>query len=142
MTAKDQIARLEEQLTHLLEQLRVKDEQVQMLQEQLRMAQARLEELEKRKTPPTPFVKADMVKPKAEANKQRKKRDAKHNHGRPREAPTLTVDHLIKHCPVCASALGVISLARRRQVIELPPPPPVEVTKHVVYLGWCSQCDT
>ena len=31
-------------------------------------------------------------------------------------------------------------MARRRQVIELPPPPPIEVTEHVVYHGWCSQC--
>ena len=142
MTAEEQIARLEEQLTHILEQLRLKDEQLQLAQEQLRVAQARIEELEKQKTPPAPFVKANVVKPKAEGNKQRKKRDAKHNHGRPREAPTRTVDHPIKHCPVCASALGGISVARRRQVIELPPPPPVEVTEHVVYHGWCSQCGT
>jgi len=27
-------------------------------------------------------------------------------------------------------------------VIELPPPPPVEVTEHVVYHGWCSHCGT
>ena len=33
-------------------------------------------------------------------------------------------------------------MARRRQVIELPPPPPIEVTEHVVYHGWCSQCGT
>ena len=141
MTAEEQIARLEEQLTHVLEQLRLKDEQLQVLQEQLRVAQARIEELEKQKTPPAPFVKANVAKPKAE-QKQPKKREAKHNHGRPREAPTLTVDHLIKYCPVCTSALGGISVARRRQVIELPPPPPVEVTEHVVFHGWCSQCGT
>jgi hypothetical protein len=125
MTAEEQIALLEEQLTHIMEQLRLKDEQLQLAQEQLRVAQARIEELEKQKTPPAPFVKANVVKPKADANKQRKKRDAKHNHGRLRETPTRTVDHPIKHCPVCASALGGISVARRRQVIELPPPPPV-----------------
>jgi transposase len=142
MTAEEQIAKLEEQLAHVLEQLRLKDEQLQRAQEQLRVAQARIEELEKQKTPPPLFVKANVVKPKAEANKGRKKRDAKHNHGRPREAPTRTVDHLIKYCPVCASALGGISVARRRQVIELPPPPPVEVTEHVMYHGWCSHCGT
>jgi transposase len=141
MTAEEQIARLEEQLAYVLEQLRLKDEQLHLAQEQLRVAQARIEELEKQKTPPPPFVKANVAKPKAE-QKQRKKRDAKHNHGRPREAPTRTVDHLIKYCPVCTSALGGISVARRRQVIELPPPPPVEVTEHVVYHGWCSQCGT
>ena len=115
-------------------------QQLQVAQEQLRVAQARIEELEKQKTPPPLFVKANVVKPQAERKKQRKKRDAKHNHGRRREAPTRTVDHLIKHCPVCASALGGVSVARRRQVIELPPPPQIEVTEHVVYHGWCSQC--
>ena len=33
-------------------------------------------------------------------------------------------------------------MARRRQVLALPPPPPIEVTEHVVYHGWCSQCGT
>ena len=33
-------------------------------------------------------------------------------------------------------------MARRRQVIELPPPPPVEVREHVVDHGWCSHCGT
>ncbi len=140
MTAEEQITRLEEQLTQVLEQLRLKDEQLQVAQAQLRVAQARIEELEKQKTPPPPFVKANVVKPQAAGKKQRKKRDAKHNHGRRREAPTRTVEHLIKHCPVCASALGGVSVARRRQVIELPPPPQIEVTEHVVYHGWCSHC--
>jgi transposase len=139
MTAEEQIAKLEEQVTQVLDQLRLKDEQLQVAQEQLRVAQARIEELEKQKTPPPPFVKANVVKPQAEGKKQRKKRDAKHNHGRRREAPTRTVEHLIKHCPVCASALGGVSVARRRQVIELPPPPQIEVTEHVVYHGWCRK---
>jgi predicted ATPase len=65
MTAEEQIARLEEQLAHVLEQVRLKDEQLQLVQEQLRVAQARIEELEKQKTPPPPFVKANVVKPKA-----------------------------------------------------------------------------
>jgi hypothetical protein len=31
-------------------------------------------------------------------------------------------------------------VARRRQAIEIPPPAAVEVTEHVVYHGWCSEC--
>ena len=146
MTQEEEIAQLKKQLSELVERFNEVVEQLskaeartsqqlaqvsamqaenQALHEQLAVAQKRIEELEKQKTPPAPFVKANVVKPKAEANKQRKKRDAKHNHGRPREVPTRIVDHPIKHCPVCASALGGISVARRRQVIELPPPPPV-----------------
>src|SRR6266487_4679869 len=87
MTAEEQITRLEEQLTQVLEQLRLKDEQ-------LRVAQARIEELEKQKTPPPPFVKANVVKPQAAGKKQRKKRDAKHNHGRRREARAAGLDEL------------------------------------------------
>ena len=104
------------------------------------MAHQRIEELEKQKMPPPAFVKANVKKRAAEEKQPRKKRDAQYNHARRREAPTVVIEHRIKHCPVCASALGRISVARRCQVIELPAPPPVEVTKHGVYHGWCSAC--
>jgi transposase len=135
MTAEERIASLEERLTQALEELRV-------TQEELAVAYQRIEELEKQKTPPPAFVKANVNKPAEEGKKKRKKRAAQYNRARRREAPTRVVEHRIRHCPVCANALGGISVARRRQVIELPPPPPVEVTEHVVYHGWCSQCGT
>jgi transposase len=153
MTQEEEIAQLKKQLSevlehlskaqeresHLLAQLRAMQAENQTLQEQLAVAQKRIEELEKQKTPPA-FVKANVVKPAEGEKKQRKKRAAQHNHARRREAPTVVVEHRIKHCPECASALGGISVARRRQVIELPPPPQIEVTEHVVYHGWCSAC--
>ena len=133
MTADERIVSLEDQLKRALER-------VQLLEEQLAAAQKRIEELEKQKTPPPAFAKAN-VKKKASGEKQpRKKRAAQHNHGRRREAPTQIVEHRIGSCPVCASRLGGVSIARRRQVIEIPPPPPVEVREHVVYHGWCSEC--
>lgn len=141
MTQEEEMADLKERLREALERLRAVEGENQALQEQLAEAQKRIEELERQKTVPE-FVKANVVKPKAEEKKQRKKRDGKHNHGRRREKPTRLVEHRIKHCPVCSSALGGISVARRRQVIELPEPPPIEVTEHVVYHGWCSQCGT
>lgn len=33
-----------------------------------------------------------------------------------------------------------VHLGRRRQVVDLPPPSPVEVTEHQVFRGWCSFC--
>ena len=33
-----------------------------------------------------------------------------------------------------------MSLARTREVIDVPPPPPVEVTHHRIYKGWCAGC--
>jgi len=146
MTQEEEIAQLKKQLrevlehlskaqereSHLLAQVSAMQAENQTLHEQLAVAQKRIEELEKHKTPPA-FVKANVVKPAEGEKKQRKKRAAQHNHARRREAPTVVVEHRIKHCPVCANALGGISVARRRQVIELPPPPLVEVTEHVVY---------
>src|SRR6266567_8283077 len=97
----------------------------QELREALSQALARIEELEKQKTPPPEFVKANVKKPKAEEKKQRKKRAAEHNHGRPRSAPTQIVEHRIVRCPDCHLRLGGITLARVREVIDVPLPPPV-----------------
>jgi transposase len=133
MTADERITTLEERLKQALER-------VSLLEEQLAAAQQRIEELEKQKTPPPAFAKANVKKPEAGEKKPRKKREAQHNHGRRREVPTRVVEHHIGSCPECASRLGGGSRARRRQVIEIAPPPPVEVTEHVVYHGWCSQC--
>jgi hypothetical protein len=35
-----------------------------------------------------------------------------------------------------------VHLARRRQVVDLPPPPPVQVIEHHVFKGWCSFCQS
>lgn len=112
----------------------------QALREALSQALARIEQLEKQKTPTPEFVKANAKKPKAEAKKPRKRRDAKHNHGRARGVPTQIVEHRIVNCPDCQLRLGGISLARVREVIEMPPPPPVEVIHHRIFQGWCGQC--
>lgn len=125
MTANGRIAILEERLKQALEQVR-------LIEEQLAAAHKRIEDLEKQKTPPPAFTKTNVKKPEAGEKKPRKKREAHHNHGRRREAPTRIVEHRVVSCPVCASRLGGVSVARRRQVIELPPPPLVEVTEHVI----------
>lgn len=115
-------------------------EALKQTQELLRVALLRIEELEKQKTPPPAFVKANVKKPQEEEKKQRKKREAQHNHGRPRSAPTQIVEHRLLSCPACQLRLGGISLARVREVIDVPPPPSVEVTHHWIFQGWCAQC--
>ncbi len=115
MIADERIATLEEQLKQALEQVR-------LLGEQLAAAHKRIEELEKLKTPPPAFAKANVKKPEAGEKKPHKKRAAQHNHGRRREAPTRIVEHRMVSCPACASRLGGVSVVRRRQVIEIPPP--------------------
>src|ERR1700674_3839319 len=132
MTAEETIGSLEAQLKQTLERLAE-------VTEQLRVAQARIEELEKLKTPPPAFVKANKKKAPEEQKKARKKRDARHNRARPRSTPTQIVEHRLATCPTCQLRLGGISLARCREVIDIPAPPPVEVTHHRVYKGWWAE---
>ena len=60
---------------------------------------------------------------------------------------TATPDHVINHypevCGACGSAL-MTSAAEKvtvRQVVDLPAPPPPEVTEHRVHQCRCGQCD-
>jgi len=100
--------------------------------------QARITELEQRKTPPPAFVKANTEQ--KEAPGARKKRDPRHNAGRRREKPTQIVHHALERCPECGYLLRGQSIARTRQVIDLPPPPPVVVTEHQLLKRYCPVC--
>jgi transposase len=147
MTAEETIASLTAQLKEAVERLREvsedlrqTQEQLQQTQEHLQQAQMRMAELEKLKTPPADFVKANKKKPTAQEKKPRKKREAQSNRARRRARPTQMVEHRIVQCPDCHLRLGGISLARVREVIEIPAPPPLEITHHRIYKGWCGQC--
>jgi transposase len=115
-------------------------EALKQTQELLHSALARIEELEKLKTPPPAFVKANKKKPQEEQKTARKKRDAKQNRARPRSMPTQIVEHRVVNCPDCHLRLGGISLARSREIIDIPLPAPVEVTEHRISKGWCAGC--
>jgi transposase len=133
MRAEEKIASLEAQLKQALEQL-------EEVSEQLRVARARIEDLEKLKTPPPAFVKAKKKQSPEDQKKARKKREAQHNRARPRSRPTQIVEHRLVRCPQCHLRLGGRSLARCREGIDVPEPPPVQVTHHRIYKGWCAGC--
>jgi transposase len=109
------------------------------LQADLAAALQRIAVLEAQKRPPPAFVKANAP---ARAPKERKKRAPEHNRARRLEPPTRVVEHRIERCPACQGRLSALTVARRRQVVDLLPPPPVEVSEHQVYQGWCSYCRT
>jgi len=115
-------------------------EALKQTQDLLRVALARIEELEKLKTPPPAFVKAEIKKPAAEEKKPRKKREAQHNRARRRAMPTHIIEHSLTMCPQCDLRLGGISLARCREVIDVPPQPAVQITEHRIFKGWCAGC--
>lgn len=110
-----------------------------MLREQLAAAVQRIAELEAKKTPPPPFVKANVAE-RTEPHPPRRNRAPEHNRARRREAPSVVVEHAITTCPDCGSRLGGVHVGRTRQVVDLPPPPAVVVTEHRVQRGWCSAC--
>jgi len=139
MRKEEELSTLREELSKLQEALQSVREENRVLKEQLAAAHKRIEELEKQKTPPA-FVKANVVKPQENEKKTRKKRDPEHNRARQREEPTQIIAHPIECCPDCGGRLSAQHVARHRQVLEIAPPPPVEVIEHQVYRGWCSYC--
>jgi len=131
MTLEDEVTRLRAENTLLKQQL------AQAL-ERLAVAEQRLAELE-HKTPASPsFGKAKT--PKRE-RKPRRKRKPEHNRAWRLATPTRVERHVLERCPDCGLKLQGMSLGRRRQVIELPPPHPVEVIEHHVIKRWCPHCE-
>jgi hypothetical protein len=123
---------LEQQLATLHAQLATLQQHVSTLQQQLAATTL----------PPPPAAPPPWVKPHAAPRplRRRRKRAPEHNHGRRREPPTRIADHRFSTCPDCASPLQDYRLTQQRQVIEIPPPPPVEIIDHQVWRGWCPHC--
>ena len=105
--------------------------------ERLAVAEQRLAELEQKPAALPSFGKANT--PERE-RKARQKRNPEHNRARRVEPPTRVEQHALERCPDCGLKLRGMSIGRRRQVIELPPPPPVEVIEHQVIKRWCPRC--
>lgn len=123
---KTRIAELEQKLAETLAQLET--------------ATKRIAELEKLKTPPPAWLKPNKAKVAAET-KARRKRDSKFNAGRKLEIATQTQVHALDHCGECGYQLRGQSLGRVRQVIDLAPPAPVEITDHQILKRWCPKCE-
>lgn len=131
---------IKDELAQLRSENRLLREQVAALREQVDFLTQRIVELEGKPPTAPAFVKPN--KPKAaEAKRPRRKRAAAQNHGRKRAmAVTRREDHRLERCPDCGAKLRHERKAWTREVIELPPPQPVEVIEHVVYEGHCQRC--
>ena len=113
--------------------------QVEQLRGQLETALERIAELEQGKGDPPLFVKPNRPKP-AGPKGPRKKRAVEHNTSRKRMRPTRIERHALERCPECHYRLRGESIDYTREVIELPPPQPVEVIEHQVIKRWCPCC--
>ncbi len=112
------------------------------VQTQLAVALERITELEAQLTQrgdPPAFVKPNRQKATGEPQ-PRKKRAAEHNTSRKRMVATRIERHALERCPECAYRLSGESLDYSREVVELPPPQPVEVIAHQVVKRWCPHC--
>jgi len=113
-------------------------QQLAELTRQLQAALARIAELERRDKEPPAFVKPN--RPAREPVGPRKKRAVEHNTSRKRAEPTRIERHELERCPDCNYQLSGESIDYTREVIELPPPQPVEVIEHQVIKRWCPCC--
>jgi len=130
--------KLEDENAHLRAENAALHQQVAQLQLQLAAALQRIAELEQPPDPPA-FVKpnrATQLEPKA----PRKKRAPQYNRNRRREPPTRIETHALERCPDCNYRLQGSSIDYTRQVIDIPPPPPLEVIEHQVIKRFCPHC--
>lgn len=113
--------------------------EIARLTTELQAALARIAELEAALKKPPGFVKPKRSKEDGE-KKPRRKRAARHNTSRKRSTPTRIERHALARCPECQYELQGESLDYSREVVELPPPQPVEVIEHQVVKRWCPCC--
>ena len=110
----------------------------------LAIEQARLAELEAelkgRRPDPPAFVKPNRPK-RDKAQGPRTKRAPQKNASRRRETATRIERHALDRCPECSYPLTGESLDYSRQVIELPPPQPVDISEHQVIKRKCPHCE-
>jgi transposase len=116
-------------------------QRVAELEAGLKAAQDLIQELAGQKKEPPSWVKPNKPKKKPEEKKSRRKRAAEQNGARRREEPTRVVEHKLERCADCGYGLHWPTEMYRRQVVEMPPPPLVEVTDHVVIKQWCPHCE-
>jgi transposase len=101
----------------------------------------RVKELEDRQGPSKPQgLAGNKLEPARPAQPERPRKNRAVNRARLRTAPTAREVHAAAQCPACGRALGGGSVAWTREVLELAPPAPVQVTEHVYLKRHCAHC--
>lgn len=143
--AQTRIAELEAEIATLRATMVQLQEQLERLRAEntaLRAENEALRNGEGPKSTPT-FVKPNTHKEKGDRpRKTRRQRSAEQSAQavRRRQTPTEIRRHALDRCPDCGYVLRGESVARRRQVIDLPEMPAVQVVEHQVIKRWCPVC--
>jgi transposase len=105
---------------------------------------AEIDALRKSESPPATFVKPNTHKEKrSRPKKTRRQRAVEQNAARKKEPASQVTEirqHALERCPGCDYKLSGKSIARRRQVIDLPVMPALQVVEHQVIKRWCPKC--
>ncbi len=143
MSSEEEVAHLRAENAWLRTELAAAQALIAQLQGELAPALAQVAELAEKAQRTAPgFVRANRPKKERTEQEPRKKRAAEHNRGRRRaESPTRIVQHAVEQCPDCGDALRGQSIDWTRQVMELPPPPVVEVVEHQYLKRHCPVCE-
>ena len=137
MTLDEEVGKLRSLVKQFGEEVaRLEAENVQLKAENTVLRELLEKQGSQLRKPPS-FVKASREQ---KVKQPRKKRAAKENRGRRREAPTRLERHTLDRCPDCGGELVGGSLHYRRQVVEIPEPQPVEVVEHLIEKRWCRGC--
>jgi transposase len=139
MSLEDEVATLRAANEQLRADNTTLQAEVTRLQTLIATLQEQLAALQAQKEMP-PGIKPNKPRPDPAQKRPRKKRDPVHNHGRPRASPTEVRTHAYDTCPTCAYALSGTSIARRREVLDLPPPPPLTVIEFRILKRYCPHC--
>jgi hypothetical protein len=140
MRVKEELEALRAENTELRQHIVELTSALEEFETALEAAEQRIKELENKKKDPPSWTKAN--KPKREGEKKlRRKRKSEHNRARRRMEPTRIVEHELEACPDCGYRLYGRKKGHSHQVIDIPPPPPVEVTEHQVIKRWCAHCE-
>jgi transposase len=139
MTLEEEVAALRTANAQLLTANAALQADVARLQTLVSALQAQLAAVQVQKDVP-PGVKPNKPRPDPAQKQPRKKRAPAHNHGRPRATPTEVRTHAYDTCPHCAYPLSGTSIARRREVLDLPPPPLVTVIEFQILKRFCPHC--
>jgi transposase len=156
-TVEELMARLQADNAALRDALATSQEALTGAQETITQLRARIDELERRlglnsansgKPPSSDGLKKPARKKRTMSLRESSKRPSGGQPGHPGETlrpvpdPTHVVEHYPSACQHCAEPFSVQNSLdyQARQVFDLPPPPPLDVTEHRAHRCECAQC--
>lgn len=141
LAQREQLAEQAAQLAHAQALLVTAEATAGRLAQRVGELAQRVRELEERQPPTKPAgLAGNRIAPARPAAPGRVRRKRASNQARARMVPTARAVHALAQCPDCGHPLHGGSVKWTREVIEVPPPPPLTVTEHRYVARHCAHC--